>query len=174
MCSASGGIELSMQQTDSAARQAPALQCTQWLNCQQALTLADLRGQVVVLEAFQMLCPGCVQHSLPQAQRVHNYFHDLGVQVIGLHSVFEHHAAQTEVALRAFVHENRLQFPIAIDAVAESGALPLTMAVYGMQGTPTCVLIDRCGRRRAQHFGTVVDLQLAAEITSLLLETDSA
>jgi len=162
-----------MQQSDSAVRQAPALQCTQWLNCQQALTLADLRGQVVVLEAFQMLCPGCVQHSLPQAQRLHRYFQHLGVQVIGLHSVFEHHAAQSEVALRAFVQENRLSFPIAIDAVSDAASMPLTLTAYGMQGTPTCVLIDRCGRRRAQHVGPLADLQLAAEITSLLQETGS-
>ncbi len=154
-------------------RLAPPWQTTEWLNSERALTLAALRGQVIVLEAFQMLCPGCVQHSLPQAQRVHQYYQQLGVQVIGLHSVFEHHAAQAEVALRAFVHENRLQFPIAVDAGAQPGALPLTMAAYGMQGTPTCVLIDRCGRRRAQHFGAVPDLQLAAEITSLLLDPDS-
>ena len=166
-----------MPQTDSAMRLAPAWQCTQWLNCNQGLTLADLRGQVVVLEAFQMLCPGCVQHSLPQAQRLHRYFHQLGVQVIGLHSVFEHHAAQTSTALQAFVHENRLTFPVAVDAEGhtggQDGGLPETMAAYGMQGTPTCVLIDRSGRRRAQHFGPVADLQLAAEITSLLLETES-
>lgn len=157
----------------SGANIAPRWHTTQWLNTDQAITVETLRGQVVVLEAFQMLCPGCVQHSLPQAQRVHQYFQQLGVQVIGLHSVFEHQAAQTEIALRAFVHENRLSFPIAIDAVAESGALPLTMSAYSMQGTPTCVLIDRLGRRRAQHFGAVADLQLAAEIASLLLENDS-
>jgi peroxiredoxin len=157
----------------NAAKMAPDWHTSEWLNSEQECSLEALRGQVVVLEAFQMLCPACVQHSLPQARRVHQYFHQLGVQVIGLHSVFEHHAAQSETALRAFVQENRLGFPIAVDAHAQQGDLPLTMAAYSMQGTPTCVLIDRLGRRRAQHFGVVADLQLAAEITSLLLENHS-
>ena len=37
---------------------APELQTSGWLNTPQALTLAALRGKVIVLHAFQMLCPG--------------------------------------------------------------------------------------------------------------------
>jgi hypothetical protein len=44
------------------------------------------------------------------------------------------------------------------------------MAAYEMQGTPTVVLIDATGRRRAQHFGPVEDLQLGAEVGRLLAE----
>jgi len=32
----------------------------QWLNTPKPLNLSDLRGKVVAIEAFQMLCPGCV------------------------------------------------------------------------------------------------------------------
>ena len=53
---------------------APELITTRWFNTDRALTLADLRGRVVVIEAFQMLCPGCVSHSLPQAMRVAETF----------------------------------------------------------------------------------------------------
>jgi hypothetical protein len=51
-----------------------ALQTSLWLNAPQPVTLDDLLGRVVVLHAFQMLCPGCVSHGLPQALRIHRLF----------------------------------------------------------------------------------------------------
>lgn len=97
-------------------------------------------------------------------------FSETDVTVIGLHSVFEHTQAQTPTALAAFLHEYRIGLPVAVDAPGDAGGLPKTMAAYGMQGTPTLVLIDRQGRRRAQHFGHVPDLRLGAEIIALIAE----
>jgi hypothetical protein len=149
---------------------APPIEAVAWLNATAPQTLDGLRGRVVVLEAFQMLCPGCVAHGLPQATRVFETFSHDDVAVIGLHTVFEHHAAQTPVALEAFLGEYRIRFPVGIDAPGDEHGLPHTMARYGMRGTPTLVLIDALGRRRAQHFGTVPDLQLGAEIMALVAE----
>ena len=148
---------------------APELQVSRWFNAPAPLTLAGLRGRVVVIEAFQMLCPGCVSHGLPQAQRVRQVFRREDVEVIGLHTVFEHHAAMTPVALRAFLHEYRIRFPVAVDSPGD-GPLPRTMEAWGLQGTPTLVLFDARGRMRARHFGTVSDLALGAEIMALVLE----
>ncbi len=78
---------------------APALQVAQWLNAAEPLSLDRLRGRIAVIEAFQMLCPGCVSHGLPQAARVREPFREEDVAVIGLHSVFEHTQAQTPAAL---------------------------------------------------------------------------
>ena len=145
---------------------APPILATRWLNTTDAMTLEALHGKVVVIEAFQMLCEGCVSHSLPQARRVFETFGRDDVAVIGLHCVFENHASQTTEALERFLREHRIQFPVAVDT--PDGKLPKTMHSYGMQGTPTTVLIDRAGRRRAQHFGPVDDLRLGAEIGTLL------
>jgi len=147
---------------------APPLDCAQWFNSAEPLTLAPFGGRVVVLEAFQMLCPGCVLHGLPQAQRVAETF-GADVAVIGLHTVFEHHAAQGPEQLRAFLHEWRIRFPVGVDAPGP-GALPRTMAAYGLQGTPSLILIDRAGRLRARHFGQISDLALGAEIMALIAE----
>ena len=152
-------------------RPAPALDAAQWLNTAYPLTQQDLAGRIVVIEAFQMLCPGCVSHGLPQATRVRETFRNDDVIVIGLHSVFEHHDVQTPQALAAFLHEYRIGFPVAVDRAGETGAPPKTMAAYAMQGTPTLVLIDRFGRQRAQHFGAVTDMRLGAEIMALIKET---
>ena len=84
-----------------------------WLNTSTPISLAKQRGKVIVIEAFQMLCPGCVSHGLPQAQRVAETFASDDVLVIGLHSVFEHHEAQgTRAALKAFLHEYRIEFSV--------------------------------------------------------------
>jgi peroxiredoxin len=151
---------------------APPISAVQWFNTSDALTLADLRGRVIVIEAFQMLCEGCVTHSLPQAQRVFETFSQDDVAVIGLHCVFENASAQTAAELEQFLREHRLLFPVAVDEPGGKLSLPKTMERYQMQGTPTTVLIDRQGHRRAQHFGPVDDLRLGAEIGTLMSERD--
>src|SRR3546814_19438268 len=89
---------------------APEWQVDRWLNTREPLSLATFRGRIVVAVAFQMLCPGCVAEALPQAQRAAASFAAADVAVIGLHSVFEHHAAQgTPAAPAAVRHEYRIR-----------------------------------------------------------------
>lgn len=149
---------------------APPWQVSEWFNTDAPIELASLRGKVVVVEAFQMLCPGCVSHGLPQVARVQATFPADRLAVVGLHSVFEHHAAMTPVALEAFLHEYRIGFPVGVDMPSDDGPVPRTMRAYAMQGTPTLVLIDARGRLRAQHFGQVSDLALGARIAGLVAE----
>lgn len=154
---------------------APELEVSRWFNAPTPLTLADLRGKVVVLHAFQMLCPGCVAHGTPQAEKLHRLFARGGdVVVIGLHTVFEHHAAMTEVALEAFIHEYRLTLPIGIDQPGEGDPIPRTMRRYGMRGTPSTVVIDREGIVREHAFGQVDDLALGVLVGSLMAASSSA
>jgi len=153
---------------------APELATSQWLNASEPQTLAMHRGKVIVVEVFQMLCPGCVSHSLPQAQRVCQTFSRDDVVVLGLHSVFEHHDAMTLVALKAFLHEYRLTFPVGVDMPGDNHPLPRTMATYGMNGTPTMLLIGRDGRLAIHHFGQLQDLDLGANIATLAAQTGFA
>lgn len=149
---------------------APSWSVSQWLNTVSPITLDSLRGKVTVLHAFQMLCPACVSHGIPQAKAIHQAFPQDKVAVIGLHTVFEHHAAMTPVALEAFVHEYRLGFPIGIDEADPRGPTPLTMRAYSMEGTPTLILIDKAGYIRLHHFGKLDDIRVGAVIGQLLTE----
>lgn len=149
------------------------LHAQEWLNTDHPLSLDSFRGRVLAVEVFQMLCPGCVSHGLPQAGRLTTTFPADKLAVIGLHSVFEHHAAMPPVALRAFLHEYRIRFPVAVDQPGTEGPLPRTMAEWQLEGTPTLVLFDRSGQMRARHFGQVSDLALGAQIMGLLLEADA-
>jgi hypothetical protein len=149
-------------------RSASEWQIHEWLNADRPITLESLRGRVVVMLAFQMLCPGCVAHALPLATRVHRVFPQSEVVMLGLHTVFEHHEAMSPVGLRAFMHEYRIPFPVGIDRPASLGPTPETMRDYAMRGTPTWLLYDREGQLRQQFFGDVDALRLGAEIMRLV------
>jgi peroxiredoxin len=142
---------------------------SEWFNS-DPLEVADLRGRVVVLEAFQMLCPGCVGHALPQALRLVRTF-GRELAVIGLHTVFEHHEAMTPVALKAFLAQYRIGFPVGVDVHEGRRPEPVTFGRYDMQGTPTTVLIDRDGKVRTQHMGLIDDMPLGAAVARLLDES---
>lgn len=148
----------------------PDWRISQWFNTAEAPTLEKLRGQIIVLHFFQMLCPGCVSHALPQAEMLHRRLGNSGVRVIGVHSVFEHHTAMTPVALEAFIHEYRLTFPIGVDQAAPNGSIPLTMQAYRLHGTPSLILIDPKGRMRKHAFGRVEDFEVGFELGKLINE----
>lgn len=147
---------------------APELKISRWFNTPKPLSLLQLRGKVVIIEAFQMLCPGCVTHGLPQAQSISNIFSREQVVVIGIHTVFEHHDAMKPVSLEAFLHEYRIKFPVGIDSASSSGDIPETMAAYELRGTPSLVVIDQQGHVRQQHFGQTHDMVVGAQIATLL------
>lgn len=160
----------------------PEFAVTGWLNAREPLSLANLKDRVVVVLAFQMLCPSCVEHAIPQVKRLRARFNAEQVAFVGLHSVFENHQAMTPAALEVFVRQYEVPFPVAIDAPApdaaagsaalERGAtgVPQTMAAYQMQGTPTLLIFDRAGRLRRHYFGKPDDIMLAAEIMALAIE----
>jgi len=151
----------------------PELDVEQWLNTEQPLSLAQCRGRVVALYVFQMLCPSCISHSLPQAKQLRQAFTKKDLVVIGLHSVFEHHSAMPEVSLRAFLKEYEIDLPVAIDRASDMG-IPHSMQNYGLQGTPSLLLIDQSGRLRRHYFGLASDIELGAEIMELILSDDTA
>lgn len=147
---------------------APEIAVSRWFNTPAPLSLAALRGRPVLLHAFQMLCPGCVAHGTPQAERAHRLFGDTDLQVIGLHTVFEHHAAMTPVVLEAFIHEYRLTMPVGVDEAGSGTPIPVTMGRYRMRGTPTSILIGRDGAVLHHGFGQEDDMALGARLAAAI------
>jgi hypothetical protein len=154
---------------DETAQPFPELAQLEWVNS-EPIRIAEQRGKVVLVYAFQMLCPGCVVSAGPQIKRVHALFSRSVMTVIGLHTVFEHHEAMQIPSLKAFLHEFRYDFPVAVDRHIGGNPIPETMAALGLQGTPSILLVDKLGRLRRHFFGTQDDLYLGAEIGHLLSE----
>ena len=140
---------------------APELAVSEWFNTSEPLTLAGLRGRPVFLHTFQLLCPGCIAQAIPQVQRIERVFAGSDLQIIGVHTVFEHHAAMSPVTLRAFLHEYRLRSPVGVDLAEEGSDIPVTMRRFGLRGTPSSVLIGRDGAILHHAFGVEEDLALA-------------
>jgi len=115
--------------------------------------------------------PQSVACSIPQAQRIFETFAPTDVTVIGLHATFEHHDAFSPALVKAFIHEYRLKFPVALDQPNPASPIPLTMERYKMRGTPSLVLIDKQGLVRKHAFGPCDDLRIGAEIGALTQET---
>ena len=153
---------------------APELLVQTWFNTDRPLFLSSLRGRVVVLVAFQVLCPNSIAAGVPQAQRIFETFEPKDVAVIGLHATFEHHDAFSPAVLKAFIQEYRLKFPIGLDQPNPASPIPHTMERYKMRGTPSLVLIDRHGLVRKHAFGAVDDLRIGAEIGALTQESGTA
>jgi thiol-disulfide isomerase/thioredoxin len=140
----------------------------QWLNAPEGFDLSALAGQVVLVECFQMLCPGCVSHGLPIAKKVHRLFRQDKVTVLGLHTVFEHHQAQSPISLAAFLHEYAIPFPVGVDRPGDNGPLPQSMARFQLQGTPSLLIFDQSGHLRQKLFGQVDEMALGALVAQMI------
>lgn len=67
---------------------APALIVSEWLQG-PASNLDALHGQVVLVEVFQVNCPGCFLYALPEAIELYQKYHQHGLAVLGVATAFE-------------------------------------------------------------------------------------
>ena len=65
--------------------------------------LTDLIGSVVVIEVFQVNCPGCFLYSLPKSIELFEKYHRQGLAVIGLATAFEDYDKNTLENLQKLV-----------------------------------------------------------------------
>lgn len=59
------------------------------------IKMDDLLGSVVLIEVFQVNCPGCFFYALPNAIKLHQKYQDKGLVVIGLATAFEDYDKNT-------------------------------------------------------------------------------
>lgn len=86
---------------------APELQVSSWVQG-GPVTLAALKGQVVLVEVFQVNCPGCFTQALPEAVRLHDLYHDQGLVVVGIATAFEDYGQNTLENLQALLNSGKL------------------------------------------------------------------
>ena len=86
---------------------APALAVAEWFQG-QPVNFDALRGQVVLLEVFQVNCPGCFLYSLPQAIALHHRYADQGLTVLGVATAFEDFDKNTTANLRRLLETGEL------------------------------------------------------------------
>jgi cytochrome c biogenesis protein CcdA/thiol-disulfide isomerase/thioredoxin len=133
-----------------------------WLNTpgDQPLTLADLRGKVVLVDFWTYSCINC-QRSLPHVEAWYNGYRSDGLVVVGVHTpefAFEHVVSNVEAAAKSL----KVDYPVAIDS--NYG----TWNAYGNEYWPAEYLIDPTGEVRAYDFGEGGYSTMESDIRSLL------
>lgn len=69
-------------------QKAPNLGISEWI--QGAPTNIDMeKDRVVLVEVFQVNCPGCFMHAIPEAIDIYNKYMNDGVRVLGIATAFE-------------------------------------------------------------------------------------
>lgn len=86
---------------------APNLILSDWV---QGLptNIDEMIGSIIVVEVFQVNCPGCFLYGLPQAVSVHEKFKDKNVKVIGVATAFEDYDKNTLDNLKLLVSEGKV------------------------------------------------------------------
>jgi len=125
------------------------------------LSLASLRGRVVVLNFWASWCyPACYEEA-PALERSWRAYRDREVSVVGV-------AIQDQPdAARKFIADFSLSFPNAPDP---DGKVSVD---YGVYGVPETFFLDRQGRIRVKHVGAVTDDVFRATVDRLLAEAGS-
>jgi len=79
---------------------APELPSLSWLNAPQAMTLADLRGRVVLLHMWDYTCINCLR-TLPYVRAWWDRYENAGLTILGVHTPefsFAHHQKHVAAA----------------------------------------------------------------------------
>jgi peroxiredoxin len=69
-------------------QKAPLLSVSDWIQGDE-INFDRLLGQVVLVEVFQVNCPGCFLYALPQAVELYHKYSEHGLTVLGVATAFE-------------------------------------------------------------------------------------
>jgi thiol-disulfide isomerase/thioredoxin len=130
-----------------------------WINS-KPLTMAQLRGKVVLLEFWTYSCINCV-HVMPYVKQWHKRYQDKGLVVIGVHTP-EYAEEKILGNVQSAVKRFGIEYPVAQDTNYE------TWNAYNNRFWPALYLIDRDGRVAYDHFGEGAYAQTEARIQQLL------
>lgn len=86
---------------------APDLQVSEWVQG-GPINLKDYQGKVVVVEVFQVNCPGCFIYGIPEAIDNYNKYKNDGVIILGLATAFEDFDKNTIENLRLLLNEKKV------------------------------------------------------------------
>lgn len=66
----------------------PSLGVSEWVQGVPT-SLEQEKDKIVLVEVFQVNCPGCFMHAIPEAINIYNKYKDEGVRVLGIATAFE-------------------------------------------------------------------------------------
>lgn len=115
-----------------------------WINS-SPLTIASLRGRVVLVDFWTFGCSNCV-NTLPFMVKWHTEMAPRGLTIIGVHTPefpFERELSGLQKAIK----RHGIEYPVAQDNSYQ------TWLAYETRYWPTSVIVDRAGRIVKYHEG---------------------
>lgn len=115
-----------------------------WFNS-PPLTLAGLRGKVVLIDFWAYSCINCIR-AMPHVQHLYETYKDKGLVVVGVHSPefeFERNPSNVKAAMRRL----GITYPVALDNHMS------TWSAWRNKAWPAQYLIDQNGQVIGQHYG---------------------
>lgn len=117
---------------------------TEWINS-RPLTLADLRGKVVLVQFWTFACYNCL-NALPHVKALEAKYRDKGLVVIGVHTP-ELPRERVVSNVRSEVKRLGITYPVVIDNDYK------IWKAYHNQYWPAAYYADATGKIRFYHFG---------------------
>lgn len=136
-----------------------------WLNVDRPLSLADLRGRVVVVDFWTSCCINCLQ-TLPTLKKLEEDFAGLPFVVVGIHSP-KFDEEQDAERLVDIVLDNRIAHPVASDPEMK------VWNAWGVAAWPTVAVLDTNGRALWAGAGEPDHDELAAIVRSALRDGEA-
>jgi cytochrome c biogenesis protein CcdA/thiol-disulfide isomerase/thioredoxin len=136
---------------------------TGWLNS-EPLSLAELRGKVVLVDFWTYSCINCLR-TLPYLRGWDQAYRDDGLVIVGVHTpefAFERDQGNVEAAIERL----GVRYPVALDN--DYG----TWNAWANRYWPASYLIDRRGHVRFAHFGEGAYEEKEQVIRTLLAEPE--
>jgi thiol-disulfide isomerase/thioredoxin len=130
-----------------------------WLNS-PPLTLADLKGKVVLIDFWTFSCVNCVR-TIPHLQVLYNDYKNDGFVIVGVHSP-EFDFEKVEANVAAAVTRLGVTWPVAVDSNMD------TWNAYQNEYWPAEYLLDQQGRVAYTSFGEGDYTQTDAAVAQLL------
>ena len=123
----------------------------------KTVTLAELQGQVVLINFWATWCPPC-RAEMPAIQEVYEEFRHRGFTVLAVNQ------RENEGRVAAFMDELGLTFPVPLDRDGR------VFARYRVNALPTTFFVDRAGIIRDVTIGgpmarTFIESQIASLLT---------
>jgi len=134
-----------------------------WLNTEQPLSIADLRGKVILLDFWTYGCINCM-HNFPGLKQLEAEYADELV-VVGVHSAKFQNEGDTD-NIRQIILRYDLEHPVINDNEF------VVWNTWGVRAWPTLILIDPRGNVVGGHSGEGVYPVFKPVIESLVNEFD--
>jgi len=131
----------------------------QWLNS-PPLSMASLRGKVVLIDFWTYSCINCVR-TVPQVAQWHERYKDQGLVVVGVHTP-EYGFERSTDNVRAALQRLGIRYPVAQDNGYQ------TWNAWHNRYWPAQYLVDREGRVVMRHVGEGDEQAIEQAIRSVL------